>query len=302
MRKTAIKDYAKSILATGLIVGLFGSLLVGISNYALAASMTHTVVIPTTYQGFQIRGAAADYVKGNYVVIENKLQPAANPANSMTASEAAELGAQYLWDMFGVNMDGKAVSMMCFTDPGRAVSYWNGDVYDSESDARAAETAAQDIAAKAAAGYDVESLENELELPCPKYTFSINAVTGERNDAQYHYEETSHDSVLYKFAETDNYYKNNNQDILTAAKAAAARQLPSEPVLAAYVGTSACFVYDGTDIPESGEAMASYIAVEVLVTDANGNQAGVFINTGDLSLLSIFSIYQGVNYAPESLG
>ncbi|MGL5435787.1 MAG: hypothetical protein ACRDBO_10380 [Lachnospiraceae bacterium] len=281
MKKMIVKEKAKGFLAMGLAIGMFGGLFTMVSNNALAASMDNSVSIPTTYQAEpQEKEATSDYVKANYTVIESQLQPSTN-SYALSVDEAAELGAQYLWDMFEVDLDGKVISMFYSTDPGSAIPYWDGYVYDSES--------------KMA---DVESI--------PQYNFSIEAITGARAMASNVDLQNDGHVIEYNYSEANNYYKNNCDEYLEAAKILAAKQLEAEPVLAEFISTGAILIesendYD-TDFIGSDTVSASYVYICIMVSDANGNQAEVYINTSDKSLISITNIYKGVNYSPDSLG
>ena len=45
-------------------------------------------------------------------------------ASALPIEEAAEIGAQYLWDMFQIDLEGKTIYMSHFVDPSVAKAYW----------------------------------------------------------------------------------------------------------------------------------------------------------------------------------
>lgn len=273
------KETAKGLLAMGVVVGMFGGLFAAINNYALAANMDTVTTIPTTYQEYAGgKEAATDYVKANYTVIETlPISPVNNYEYAISADEAAELGAQYLWDMFGIDLEGKVIQMTYYTDPSRAIPYWDGNVFDSEA-----------------------QLEDDNAFPEVEYTFSIEAITGARNMATDDISFLNREPVIaYDETKTLEYYQNHCEEFLEAAKIYAAKQMDYEPVLAEFDDISVCYpvLENGSD-----SALASYVLIVVMVTDVNGNQTQVWMDTADMSLWSINSIYQGVNYDPDSLG
>ncbi|NLK52525.1 MAG: hypothetical protein GX295_08795 [Syntrophomonadaceae bacterium] len=86
----------------------------GLMQVAKGAIVNKTEIIPTTYPSTvsdaRQYGVPTGYVKTAYQV---KLADSTDKptAKDMSAEEAAELGAQNLWRLFGVNMDGKTVEM-----------------------------------------------------------------------------------------------------------------------------------------------------------------------------------------------
>ncbi|MDR0273605.1 MAG: hypothetical protein LBI27_09855, partial [Clostridiales bacterium] len=52
-------------------------------------------------------------------------------ANALSADEAAEVGARYIWDGFGDSIDGKFVSLFYSHHPSGTRAYWCGMVADS---------------------------------------------------------------------------------------------------------------------------------------------------------------------------
>jgi hypothetical protein len=82
---------------------------------------------------------------------------------AMGYEKAAQLGAQYLWEIFGQSIDGKAVRMLCFspkTEYNR--DYWWGFVFNTKADIN----------------YDRYGKETGNKS-VPLFTFKIDAMTGE---------------------------------------------------------------------------------------------------------------------------
>jgi len=80
--------------------------------------------------------------------------------------EAAQIGAQYIWDVFGESIDGMYVEIMFAAWPSQSRTYWMGVVFPSNPDSM--ETT--DLQSR------LHRAHNEL------YRFAIDAVTGLRVD------------------------------------------------------------------------------------------------------------------------
>ncbi len=93
-------------------------------------------------------------------------------ANAMSMEEAALIGAQYIYDMYGENIDGKSVVINYSAFPSQSRAHWIGNIADHED---ALEYAAYN---KDPAKYFDD--ENYVYDAVVNYYFSIDAVTGER--------------------------------------------------------------------------------------------------------------------------
>ena len=159
MRRTNGNEIIKVAMAAVLSIGLFSATFVGINNLAFAAATNKTQSIPPVV-------ATANIPATKIVVPEDYQQPelsvydatdktvAVNP-NAISAEEAAELGAQYIWDMFGESIDGKTVVMTYCVWPSHTRAYWMGEVAETK-----------------------DAAENNVWL----FNYYIGAVSGERAD------------------------------------------------------------------------------------------------------------------------
>lgn len=296
------KESLKIIVAVGLTVSGFGGLFVAANNYVFASSIDKPISIPTSYQETStLTEEPKDYKKSDYKIVTNELLSCTN-ANALSKEKAGELGAQYLWDVFQVDLNNKVIYLSFSVDPSRGIAYWYGDVYENESEIK------------------------EL-LSLPEYNFCIEAISGKRNTIQRNYNSSiAKETILYKESDADTYYKNNCKEFFELAKKAAEKQMSSMPVKAEYNGTAAVlapgfefetpegktntFTVQGQDTEESnlikvspdGEFEASYVFVNILVTDENGNQVEVEFDVRDKSVISISNIYTGIDYDPNSVG
>ena len=178
MKKTKGKELTKVAMVTVLSIGLFSAAFVGVNNLAFAAAANKTQSIPpaaaaaslTSIPATQIptaqipatqidaqedSGESQDYRKPELSVIDATDKATAVSPNAMSAEEAAELGAQYIWDTFGESIDGKTVVMTYCVWPSHTKAYWMGEVAETKGDA-----------------------ENNVWL----FFYYIGAVSGERAD------------------------------------------------------------------------------------------------------------------------
>jgi hypothetical protein len=87
---------------------------------------------------------------------------------AMSMEEASQLGAQYIWDIFGTNIDGMYIQMDYAAPPYMNRTYWSGNI-----------------------AHSAETVDSESDFFHPLYSFRIDAVTGERIDINYNGPELS---------------------------------------------------------------------------------------------------------------
>ena len=139
------------------------------------------IIIENSLRPPNERAAVGDFVVPNLNVIEavaimgaceitgarsGEIDDAMRNPSALSAEEAAIIGAEYIWDMFGINIDGKDVRMQYVQASDRIRPYWVGTVVLPE-------------VIRCTDGY-VGAL---LEVPdCPNHatTFLLDVVTGER--------------------------------------------------------------------------------------------------------------------------
>lgn len=111
-QKTAAKTLAAAFVAVAACTLLFN----GLSEAALAAEASHPESYPADYQVtplVDVRSALPEgYTPANYTVAWSTMHDAVPPAaGDLAMDEAAELGAQMLWEIFGVNLEGETLGM-----------------------------------------------------------------------------------------------------------------------------------------------------------------------------------------------
>lgn len=154
------KNTLKLIASAFAIIGIGTVLFNGAANAVMAESLNSTQSVPTSYQvpAPTAMGTPDDYQKVSYHVRMDDLNTANPTAADLTMEEAAELGAQYLWKIYEVNLEDANIYMM-YT-PGTETfprAFWSGDVLFSEE-----------------------------QIPdSTRWTFSIDAVTGELFNTAY---------------------------------------------------------------------------------------------------------------------
>ncbi|USG66607.1 hypothetical protein NDK47_04715 [Brevibacillus ruminantium] len=131
----------KKTLAVGaVIIGASTLLFQGLIQAVTAAEFKKTDTIPTSYANFTAASSQAaqnslpaGYKKANYTVGTIDLEYYRNQtptSKDMTKEAAAEIGAQALWQVFDLNLEGQVIQM----GYGQATeslprSTWSGDVY-----------------------------------------------------------------------------------------------------------------------------------------------------------------------------
>ena len=142
----------KVIIGTVAAIGICTLSFVGISQTVKAAAVNKTEVVPTTYSAIvsnvQDSNVPEGYVKANYKLELSKYST--TPATkSISAEAAAELGAQDLWRLFGVDMNNKTIEM-CYqaVSPTMPRAKWEGII----------------------------NIDKNLN-----YWFTVDAITGENN-------------------------------------------------------------------------------------------------------------------------
>ena len=158
------KEIFKAVSATALCLGLFVAGFVAVNNIALASATEGTRPLQLVEATINIPVAnvtpvvSEEYQKPN-MAMEVILEPSAVPGiNALHPEAAAKIGAQYIWDMFGVSIDGTTVLMWYFNHPSATRTRWVGIVSDASSD---------------------NSSQGNY-YPTTLFTFHLDAITGKR--------------------------------------------------------------------------------------------------------------------------
>lgn len=116
--KTKGNHLRKPIMAAALIVGASTLIFQGFTQVAVAAVYDKTDVIPTSYANCSTatsqNAIPEGYTKANYTVGSIDLEYYQNKApdkKDLTKEEAAELAAQYIWEIYGVSLEGQTIEM-----------------------------------------------------------------------------------------------------------------------------------------------------------------------------------------------
>ncbi len=154
-------EFLKVAAVAVLSVGVFSAAFVGVNKLAYAAATSQKETLPpiTMAADFQVAEAApADYEQSSYTVFETPTK-FEKVSGVMSPEEAAEIGAQYIWDVFGESIDGKLVQMEYNGYAGNVRQQWTGYVGD-----------------------DRAAMEKVIQEGTPpyKFLFMLDAVTGMR--------------------------------------------------------------------------------------------------------------------------
>ncbi|MEI3607528.1 hypothetical protein SPD48_17750 [Pseudogracilibacillus sp. SE30717A] len=115
------KGFKKMIITTTVLIGASTLLSLGISQVITAAELKNTNIVPTNYANYtldsnQTEGVSLPkgYKHANYSVGDIDLEYYRNQtptSKDMSKEEAAEIGAQVLWDIFDVNLEKQVIEM-----------------------------------------------------------------------------------------------------------------------------------------------------------------------------------------------
>ncbi|WP_232697530.1 hypothetical protein [Brevibacillus daliensis] len=129
------KGFKKTILAAVVVIGASTLLFQGFIHAVTASEFKKTETIPTSYANYTTTSSQATqnslpggYKKANYTVKAIGSQKLTS--KDMTKEDAAEIGAQALWEIFGQSMEGQVIEMG-YQKPIDALprSKWYADVH-----------------------------------------------------------------------------------------------------------------------------------------------------------------------------
>ena len=224
-KKRRKKGIYRGLLAGGLALCLFGGGFAAVNRYVFAAAHDKPVKLQASWQEPAAAAPqAVGYTKADYKVQVDPMYHASN-SNAVSAEEAAEIGARYLWEVFGVDLKGCTLYMYYFMDPSRAIGYWYGDVITEGGDRHKA-----------------------------PYRFGIEAVSGEPESIiRQDFPAEGKETILFKEEKIEGYYRANSDEFNELAKTYARKLLSAEPVKAEFLTTAALLApgYD-YEIPEGG--------------------------------------------------
>jgi|GEM_PF-1917653 len=129
MIKHKVSEIMKIATATVLSIGIFSMAFIGVNGVAFAAATYGTQDIPSITETVNIPEnlPPANFQLPAITVLE-EVSDAERNAHALTTEEAAELGAQYIWEVFGESIDNKTVIMSYRNWQGMTRTYWQGVV------------------------------------------------------------------------------------------------------------------------------------------------------------------------------
>jgi predicted small secreted protein len=137
MKKKKSHELRKIIVFSTLALALAVTAFIGSNNLVFAAA-TKPETIPMSdaikISQMSTSTASDDYQTPKLTVVWNDndgLPENAPHAGAMGYEEAAQIGAQYIWDMYGESIDGKTVEMTYAAWPFSSRTYWMGVVAGS---------------------------------------------------------------------------------------------------------------------------------------------------------------------------
>lgn len=119
-KKIEDKHFKKSVLAAVMIIGASTMIFQGFTQVAAATEYNKTNTVPTSYVNnvelshMTKNGLPEGYKKANYTVGDINLAFYRNQkptSKDMEKKDAAEIGAQALWSVYGQSLEGKVVEM-----------------------------------------------------------------------------------------------------------------------------------------------------------------------------------------------
>ena len=177
--KSKANEFLKVVLISILSIGLFSAAFMGFNQIIfVAATAEPTPLNPPTAIMDHFSGNQAEVIgesaTNTFTTPSLTVFPSPHqhyhviPVAAMSMDAAVQIGARYIWDVFGADLEGMYVEMLFNAHPSQSRSYWTGtvrtewfdyaDIADDDRDARIA-------------------LNDAI-----KYQFRIDAITGKRID------------------------------------------------------------------------------------------------------------------------
>lgn len=257
------KNTWKTVVVSAAAITLCSTVFIGANNVVMAMALDKEESISTTYNvNNTFIDKAKDYVKADYQVLENKVMRSIN-SGALPVDQAAEIGAQYLWNMFKVDLSGKTIYMSFFIDPDAAKAYWTGDIVEPGSD---------------------------ISDAAPTYSFVVEAISGAGVSASKKYEKKG-TTVPFDPEKLREEYRNNCDEYLELAKQFSEKHSGVKATMAEFKDISATIDRSSIDHKNPGNYSRAYeVFVQVIVTDEQGQKTEVTISTDSKTLQSINTI------------
>ena len=191
MVKHKLKEIMKVATASVLSIGMFSMAFMGVNSAAFAAATDGTKNIPAAVEAVSIPEniPPANFQSPALTVIELESQFIVSPY-ALSANDAAELGAQYIWEVFGKSIDGMAVEMFYSDWDNTTRAYWGGMVFDCAEELTQMRAELDEwqkllknaVDSNGAIPADSPVWDKMPTMVNPVFHFMIDAVSGERID------------------------------------------------------------------------------------------------------------------------
>lgn len=170
--RTKGQEIIKIVAASVLSIGLFSASFIGFNQLTFAAATDEATPLPPaatstayTQDAQQPEAEAETFVPPTLTLIESPYQHLHPiPAAAMSMAEAAQVGARYIWDIFGTDIDSLYVEMAFAAHASQTNTWWTGVVFleDPKNPTQ---------------NYIISEGE---AFALPVYMFTVNGITGER--------------------------------------------------------------------------------------------------------------------------
>jgi hypothetical protein len=179
MSKSKFNEIIKVLIVSIITILLFSVSFIGINRFALAAVINRTKTIPPPSEVSNNILSYMDAVPKDYPSpVITVIEPAyadirLNNINTLSAQQAAQLGAQYIWEVLGENIDGKTVYMSYNILPSNTKFYWVGMVMDNSKEAGSTRESFIQFMINAVSGERIsihDMRKNDMDFPAKAMT------------------------------------------------------------------------------------------------------------------------------------
>jgi len=132
MEKIKSKGLWLTAAASALSIALFSALYLGINAWAFSEAADKTEIIPASDISAVVTAdedqSPPDRFQQPALTVLDTTEHYTRCENSISPEEAAQIGAEYIWEMFDEAIDGMTVEMFYTFFPSSTRSYWHGNV------------------------------------------------------------------------------------------------------------------------------------------------------------------------------
>jgi len=162
MKNNKNNEILKVVTVSAMSIGLFSAVFVAGNNIILESATNHQITMPSTQTVVNML-PHTEAIPENFPFPSFSVTDVTDPRTEVSASalspeKAVELGARYIWEVFGEDIDGKAVDIGFTIPTATSRAHWVGWVWES----------------------DWERHDLGATRPRHSFKFIIDALTGER--------------------------------------------------------------------------------------------------------------------------